>query len=91
MAGITNVLVLFLWKAVVTMAMQGYVLTGPKSLLSNSVETFCVSIEGSHTIANCTLDLMAHEEDTIYASTNYHMKGKPLQDNHHCIRLIICL
>ena len=76
MAGITNVLVLFLWKIAVTMAMQGYLLTGPKSLLSNSVETFCVSIEGSHTTANCTLDLIAHDEDTIYASTNYHVKGE---------------
>lgn len=75
MTNMTKLFVFLLWRAALTMAMQGYLLTGPKSLLSNSVETFCVSIEGSHTTANCTLDLMAREGDEVYASHNHRMKG----------------
>jgi hypothetical protein len=75
MTNITKLLVFLLWKAAFTVAMQGYLLTGPKNLLSNSVETFCVSIEGSHTTANCTLDLMAREGDEVYVSYNHRMKG----------------
>lgn len=76
MAKICIPLVFLLWDIALTLAMRGYVLTGPKSLLSNSVETFCVSIEGSYTIANCTLDLMAREGDEVYASSSRRIKGK---------------
>lgn len=78
MAEITKLVVFLLWKTAVIMAMQGYLLTGPKSLLPNSIETFCVSIEGSydHTAANCTLDLIAREDDVVYASVNQMIKGE---------------
>lgn len=56
-------------------AMQGYILTGPKSLMPESVETFCVSIEGGHVAANCTLDLLATEDDSVYASTTHWVEG----------------
>lgn len=77
MAEIAKLLVFLLWKTAVIMAMQGYLLTGPKSLLPNSIETFCVSIEGSHNTANCTLDLLAREDDQVYASANHIIKGEP--------------
>lgn len=84
MAKICIPLVFLLWDIALTLAMRGYVLTGPKSLLSNSVETFCVSIEGSYTIANCTLDLMAREGDEVYASSSRRIK-----DPKDCIKLLV--
>lgn len=50
-------------------------LTGPKMLMSESIETFCVSIEGSRSEANCSLELMATEDDVVYASTTYWLRG----------------
>lgn len=77
MAEITNImlLVLLLWKAVTILATQGYLLTGPKSLLPNSVETFCVSFEGRHSKVNCTLELIARDDVSVYASTNQLIEG----------------
>lgn len=71
-------LLLILHQASVIMAMQGYVLTGPKILLPESVEKFCVSIEGNHESVNCTLDLMAAEDDVVFSSVTQRLSGEPI-------------
>lgn len=53
----------------------GYVLTGPKILQTETYETFCVSLEGALTPANCTLDLVHIDRETVYSSTQYRIKG----------------
>lgn len=66
---------IFLWKSTVVLALNGYLLTGPKSLLCGSTETFCVSVEGIQTSVNYTLDLIGNEDKVIYASVNHRIHG----------------
>ena len=72
-------LVMFLFHATtlsVAMATEGFVLTGPKHLLEDSVEMFCISLEGAVKQPLCTLDLLGVESDTVYASSQLQIKGR---------------
>ena len=88
------ILLLTLHQCFVIDAMQGYILTGPKSLMPESVETFCVSIEGGHVAANCTLDLLATEDDSVYASTTHWVEGLanlPYSPNKYILNVFFSL
>lgn len=66
--------VVFLLTALsAVVAERGFLLTGPKVLQKNSVETLCVTFQGIDSAADCTLDLI--NEDTVLAWTKQRIEG----------------
>ena len=53
---------------------QGFILTGPKSILVGSLEKFCVTVKHSaHSVAKCTLDLIV--DKSVVASVHHQLNG----------------
>ena len=78
-------LLLVLNALAVAMANRGFLLTGPKNLVKNSVETYCISLEKPGLATICTLSLIdSNDSDRIYASTTHILKGRP------CLQSLIC-
>lgn len=70
-------LLLLLGALTATLAERGFMLTGPKSLMRNSVEKFCFDFRDVDAAANCTLDLLAASEEVVYASARQRFEGFP--------------
>lgn len=62
----------------VVAAAPGFLLTGPKIVQLDSVETYCVSVVEMPGPANCTLQLLEYGMSQVVATTHHHMKGRCL-------------
>ena len=68
-------LAILLATVAAAVAERGFMLTGPKTLMTNTVETFCVSFQELTAGANCTLDLVNYDGDMVFASSEYRIEG----------------
>ena len=81
----------FLLAILVKTSIQSFVLTGPKTLLQGTLETFCVTVEDIiYTVANCTLELISSEENMVFATTNHRLNDIHCTFNKYRIAIEIC-